>query len=244
MQKFFDFFRKHKIVCCLVVVLVLILLAFIIDLFYILGDKYLPFYFPTRYEPRDWLSFYGSTLSLGGTVALGLLALYQNEKLAEINENMFLDQQRNIKRPNFIISKILVPSKDAKTKIYKCNDFWEFNCLRTSDNYVILYLQNIGDGKAQWISINGQTSFEALFGDLSDTETEGTIEFNVAIGHDYVDKPRTIELVYENSNGCIFCQSITYLIKEEENKYRVRINRASRQYFKPKLADKEMHNGL
>jgi len=63
-------------------------IPFLINEAYKVGKGYI-----TLWEVEDALSFYGSYLSFVGTVVLGIVAVYQNRKAHQLNEQMQKLQQ-------------------------------------------------------------------------------------------------------------------------------------------------------
>lgn len=70
--------------CTLIIVLAI---PFIINELYIFGDSTGRGYF-TLWEAKDALAFYGSLLAAIGTIALGIVAIWQNEKANDINQRL------------------------------------------------------------------------------------------------------------------------------------------------------------
>lgn len=114
-----DFIRKHKKIVALIVVVIMIalLIPFLINESYKVENGYL-----TMWGAPDVLSFYGSFLSFVGTIVLGVVAIYQNNKAHRLNEQLqkltqaqfvsmvsvedVMIAKRNSSTPNFVNSKM------------------------------------------------------------------------------------------------------------------------------------------
>ena len=88
MKRFIKFIAKHKICTFIVMILVVLSIPIIINESYKTGKGYV-----TMWEAADVLSFYGSFLSFAGTVVLGAIAIWQNNKAHKLNEHLQKLQQ-------------------------------------------------------------------------------------------------------------------------------------------------------
>lgn len=72
----------------LILFIVTLIVPFIINELYKVGGGYI-----TKWDAADVLSFYGSYLTFIGTVILGVVAIYQNKKAHQLNEELQKLQQ-------------------------------------------------------------------------------------------------------------------------------------------------------
>lgn len=86
--------------------------AIIINEAYKIGKGYI-----TLWEPADTLSFYGAYLSFVGTVVLGAIAVYQNKKAQEVN-----DQLQKMQQAQFVsmvsIKEVNIEKRSSNTPSY------------------------------------------------------------------------------------------------------------------------------
>ncbi|MFR5073382.1 MAG: hypothetical protein ACLTDS_15200 [Bianqueaceae bacterium] len=93
------------------IVIFLILIPCIILFLYFLGDHGL-ILINTSLGVGDALGFYGTLLSFAGTIALGVLALYQNVKANQINERLLsLEEKRS--------TSFLIPNGKLEIEFYE-----------------------------------------------------------------------------------------------------------------------------
>lgn len=96
----------------LVLLAVSLIIPLIINETYKLGKGYV-----TMWNAADVLSFYGSYISFWGTIILGFVAIYQNKKAQELNEQM-----QKLEQVQFIsiisISKFEISKRSATTPTY------------------------------------------------------------------------------------------------------------------------------
>ncbi len=85
-KAFFVKYRKTVIFICVAILLLVLVMPLLIDGAYILGERWL--IIRTKWDAADALSFYGSTLSLLGTVVLGAISIYQNRNAHKLNLQM------------------------------------------------------------------------------------------------------------------------------------------------------------
>lgn len=88
--------------------LIAISVPFIINQLYLWGNEKTLFY--TDWDGSDALSFYGSFLAFCGTVILGAVAVYQNNKANQINDNILeisKQSERNVVLPYFSFNRYL-----------------------------------------------------------------------------------------------------------------------------------------
>ena len=80
MNKFLKFMMKHKVCVFITGILIVLLIPIVINESYKIGKGYI-----TIWGASDVLSFYGSFISFIGTVILGLVAVWQNNKAHKLN---------------------------------------------------------------------------------------------------------------------------------------------------------------
>jgi hypothetical protein len=115
----------------------------------------------TVWDVKDVLVFYGTILSFIGTVFLGGLVLYQNERLNKINKNLTEQQYKPILTCTWITSEDLNDQKEKRRSFFKDikqnseNVMIRTSCSgeQTSCPDVSLALINIGLGPAINIKI-------------------------------------------------------------------------------------------
>ena len=83
MDRFIKFILKHKVCTFITGILIVIFIPIVINESYKAGEGYV-----TIWGAADALSFYGSFLSFIGTVILGLVAIWQNNKAHKLNEQL------------------------------------------------------------------------------------------------------------------------------------------------------------
>lgn len=88
MERFIKFIIKYKICVFILVVLIVFLIPIIINESYKVGRGYI-----TMWGAADVLSFYGSFLSFIGSIILGIVAIWQNNKAYKLNEQLQKLQQ-------------------------------------------------------------------------------------------------------------------------------------------------------
>lgn len=107
----FDWIKRNRLRVLIGVVLfsiIIILIPIIINVMYLSNEGYL-----TVWDGSDVLMFYGSVLSFTGTILLGGLALWQNERLNGINKKLTEQQYKPI-----LTSTPLIDINDPKEKQY------------------------------------------------------------------------------------------------------------------------------
>ncbi len=97
--------KKNWIRIAIISIVLFIAFPLLIDLVYKKGDI-TPLY-KTKLSPSDILAYIGAFFSFAGTVALGFLALWQNQKIEENNDQFQKIQEEHIK-------KLLKIQKDEK----------------------------------------------------------------------------------------------------------------------------------
>lgn len=148
-----DWIKHNKILFILLIIalamLLFIIIPVVINVAYINNNGYI-----TVWGAEDVLLFYGAALSFIGTVFLGGLALWQNEKLNKINKNLTEHQNKPI-----LTNSLLIDLNDFKEKhrtFYRTIEQNSssvminngYSSQATYSPYAIISLQNIGLGPA------------------------------------------------------------------------------------------------
>lgn len=136
MEKLWLKIKQHPIVTVLVILLLLLGVPLLINASY--KCKY-PILI-TTWGAEDVLSYYGSALSLIGTLIVSAFVLEQTYSL---NKRDREEQKRNYKRPYLSIDKVL----HNKNEIPFVRNSWEFNCDKLG--HVKINIKNDGDGIAK-----------------------------------------------------------------------------------------------
>lgn len=171
---------------------IIIAIPFIINESYKRGGGY-----TTMWDAADMLSFYGSFLAFLGTVALGVLALWQNKKANEIND-MIMEMTRREKMAYFY--------PHGLNSISDCQSVIKFinkgNSFGTITNYKITR----GDDTSPY-KIGAVNYF---------VDNNETRDFDIKIPEDYFNNSGfTINFVFEwvNSFGFRYVQIIDLTYK-------------------------------
>lgn len=100
---------KRVIFVILLVLLTTLGIAVVINESYKVGKGYI-----TLWQPADTLAFYGSYLSFIGTVLLGVVAVYQNKKAQDLNQ-----QLQKLQQAQYIsmvtATKVMVETRSSST---------------------------------------------------------------------------------------------------------------------------------
>ena len=112
MNKFFKIMMKHKVCVFITVILIVLLIPIVINESYKIGKGYI-----TIWGASDVLSFYGSFISFIGTVILGLVAVWQNNKAHKLNVQLQKLQQAQY------VSMIMVSHVTVEKRSSSCPNF-------------------------------------------------------------------------------------------------------------------------
>ena len=118
--------KKNWIRIAIISIVLFIAFPFLIDLVYKKGDI-TPLY-KTKLSPSDILAYIGAFFSFAGTVALGFLALWQNQKIEENNDKFqedLLKTQMNATRPMLYAQAIedIILGEDLSKKGFLIGNF-------------------------------------------------------------------------------------------------------------------------
>ena len=94
------------------ILVVLIFTPMIIWLIYLLGDYGIVFVH-TSLDVGDFLSFYGTVLTFAGTVALSVLALWQNKQIALKSQEYTELMERNEQQRNLPVLKVSLGARNG-----------------------------------------------------------------------------------------------------------------------------------
>ncbi len=136
MKKLWSYVKNHRIVSSLIFLFLILGVPLLINQSYKCENCILQ----TAWKAEDVLSYYGSVLSLIGTLLVSMLAL---EQTYELDKKSSDEQKKNYKRPYLSIVKVLY----NKREIHFERNSWSFNCDKLS--HVKIYLKNDGDGIAK-----------------------------------------------------------------------------------------------
>lgn len=103
---------KYVTLAILLIVFITLGLAIAINESYKIGKGYI-----TLWQPSDTLAFYGSYLSFIGTVLLGAVAVYQNKKAQDLNQ-----QLQKLQQAQYIsmvtATKVMIETRSSTTPKY------------------------------------------------------------------------------------------------------------------------------
>ncbi len=190
-ENLFDLFKlNYKLYSITAMFLLLVFIPTCINFVYKFGMKYFILFY-TNIKDTDMIGFYGDVLSFLGTVCLGALALWQNEKLNKENEkirnqNAILEKaDRLVKiKPNFeIVTHSNMDLRRIQTRIINSSAF-DVNDIRLHINKE-LKLQQKND-----IPINVKASDEIIhdFYFASETPAQKGKEYIVIVTCVDIDK--------------------------------------------------------
>ena len=131
MGKLIKWIKKHVLVTLILSFIITLLPVLVIHILYKLKVPYK--FLVTEWSAGELLQFYGSYISFIGTVLLGALALWQNNRLAKENKeyNELIKQQEK---------QIRIPKFDIPYKKYSCNGAfsnWQIDLKNVSANIAI-----------------------------------------------------------------------------------------------------------
>ncbi len=120
---------KHTILAIILVMLTLGI-AIAINESYKAGTGYI-----TLWQPADTLAFYGSYLSFVGTVVLGAVAVYQNKKAQDLNEQLQkLQQAQYISMVS--VRKVIIETRSSVTPNFLNTQMRDINVVNlTADGF-------------------------------------------------------------------------------------------------------------
>lgn len=117
-----DKYSKMRRITVAILILVIVFIMFpkCIDFAYLIGEK--RNIHNTVFEGKDILSYYGSVISIIGTLFLGYITLKQNRELIKMNKKLmeFEEDTYNKKyRPYILLSYIGLNDKEDKDIVYR-----------------------------------------------------------------------------------------------------------------------------
>ena len=132
-----DIFEKNFIIS--IITIFFVILIFIIGLAYLIFSCNNLFLYCKGLNKGDWLSFVGSAIATSGTIVLGIIAIYQNKKANQINENILCNEIKELELS-------MKPIVQCFLNVY----FGKEN----SRPYIVLVTENFGKSTAYEVKIN------------------------------------------------------------------------------------------
>lgn len=110
MQKLFDWILINKFKTTLIILVIFLIPLFVANIMFTIPA--FNEFFAAEWEAGDFLSYCGAFLSFFGTILLGALALYQNDKLNKINNNLMHNQYKPIITVSHIVDETKEDEKE------------------------------------------------------------------------------------------------------------------------------------
>lgn len=150
MKKVLDWLLMNKLKTAVIIFLIFVIPLFVANILFLIPAS--NEFFVAKWGAGDFISYFGSFLSFIGTLLLGALALYQNDKLSKINSDLMQNQYK----PIITVTHIVDESKEKDRTFYRSvernqekvliNNGWSQQ--PTYSPYAKLGFRNIGLGPA------------------------------------------------------------------------------------------------